>query len=309
MKPKWGIEDADVMVYRPMPVGWAWLRQKAHDYIEFTKLKLSLLVLFSALVGFFLGVSGAPPLGLLICFGLGNLLIIAGANALNQVIERDYDSLMRRTAHRPLPGGRMSVSEAWTSSLMMSAAGLLLLTFAVNLLTGLLALVALAVYVLIYTPMKRKSIWCTFYGAISGAIPSMMGWTAVQNDLSPAAWALFFILFFWQFPHFWAIAWLYRNEYAEAGYRMLPVVDPSGRRTGRQVVLFTLALIAASLVPTYLNLTTVPYAAGALILGGLFLWYSLKLRALRTHSAARQLMLASVFYLPVLMILMLLAKR
>ncbi|MBI1748765.1 MAG: protoheme IX farnesyltransferase [Acidobacteria bacterium] len=307
MKEKF-VSDA-VMVYRPTQSALPWLRQKLYDYAELSKLKLSLLVLFSALVSFFLGVSEPAPLGLLFWFGLGNFLVIAGANALNQVIERDYDALMIRTARRPLPAERMGVAEAFAVAMVMSVGGLFLLTFAVNGLTGSLAAVALLTYVLVYTPLKRKSVWCTFFGAISGAIPPMMGFTAIHGDVSVLAWCLFAILFFWQFPHFWAIAWMFRDDYANAGFRIAPEMDASGVKTGRQVVVFSAILVMVSLAPGLMGLMRPMYLVGAAGLGLLMMWYSIRLRLDCSQAAARRLLLASVFYLPALMMVMLLAKR
>ena len=307
MKEKLAVED--VMVYPAGRVGWPWLWQRAADYAELAKLRLSLLVLFSALVGFFLGGQDAAPLGRLACFGCGLFLVIAGANALNQVIERDFDARMRRTANRPLPAERLGVGEALVLALLCSAAGLFLLTAMVNGLTGALGAVAWGVYIFVYTPMKRTSAWNTFFGAISGALPPVMGWAAAQNRLDPMAWVLFGILFLWQFPHFWAIAWMYRDEYAGAGYRMLPVSDPTGARTGRQAVLFSLALVALSLAPPLLQMETPAYTVGAAGLGLLLLAFSARLWAQRTSTAARHLLLASVLYLPALLVLMLAARK
>jgi protoheme IX farnesyltransferase len=305
MKEKMAVED---VMGVPLE-GWEWLRQKISDYTLLTKLRLSFLVLITALAGFFLGSDGPVQLGLLLCFGAGNLLVVAGANAFNEVIERDYDALMRRTANRPLPAGRVGVGEALAAATVMSVVGLLLLIIVVNLLTGFLAALALATYVFVYTPLKRKSTWCTFVGAISGAIPPVMGWTAARNEIGPMAWMLFAILFLWQFPHFWAIAWAYRDDYAHAGFQMLPVIDSTGQRTGRQVFVYSVLLLLTSLTPAILGLQGPIYFFGALGLGLILIGYGIRLWAVRSRPAARQLMLASIVYLPVLLTLMIFGKK
>lgn len=284
------------------------LRGKTADYALLVKFRLSLLVVFTALAGFALGSLERIDFGKMLLFGLGNFLVVAGANALNQVIERDYDALMQRTANRPLPAGRMAAKEAAAGGAMMALAGLLLLLLTANLLTVLLAALALANYVLIYTPLKRKSSANTMVGAASGAIPPVMGWAAVRDQIDPQAVALFLILFFWQFPHFLAIAWTYREDYARAGFRMLPVVDPTGRRAGRQAFFFSLLLLVASLLPYFIGSEGPAYFCGALALGGALLAGSFGLWAARTGRAARRLMFSAMVYLPALLALMILDR-
>ncbi|MBI4481405.1 MAG: protoheme IX farnesyltransferase [Acidobacteria bacterium] len=284
------------------------VRRKLTDYMMLVKARLSLLVLSTAVVGFWLASRGAMELGLLARFGLGTFLVIAGANALNQVFERDQDALMRRTASRPLPAGRMGVQEALLAAISMSILGLLVLIFTVNFLTGSLAFLALASYVFAYTPLKRRSIWCTFVGAFPGAIPTLMGWSAARNELGLLSAVLFGILFLWQFPHFWAIAWVYREDYVRANFRVLPVVDPTGQRTGRQVIGYCLGLLAINPLLTLMDLTGTVYLFGALVLGLMLLTYGIRLKLDPCRRAAGQLMAVAMLYLPLLLALMVLDK-
>jgi len=234
--------------------------------------------------------------------------VVSGTATLNQLIERDADALMRRTAARPLPAGRLSPVEALVFGLLLSVAGGLYLWLAVNLLTSFLAIATLVSYLLIYTPLKKKTPWCTFVGAFPGAMPPLIGWAAVSGSLSREAWVLYAILFFWQFPHFLAIAWMYREDYARAGFLMLPEGDTEGRVTGRQIVAYALALLPVSLIPAWTGQVGVLYLVGVIVLGLMYLYASVRLASSRTNVLARRLLLASIVYLPLVFALMMIDK-
>jgi protoheme IX farnesyltransferase len=278
------------------------------DLYGLTKPGITRLVLITTAVGFYLGSTGSFDLGLLLHTLLGTGLLAGGTNALNQYAERQADAAMKRTRDRALPAGRLKESTALVFSAGISVAGAVYLALLVNPLTALLGTAALLIYIFAYTPLKRKSWLCTLVGAVPGAIPPMMGWTAVTGSLDLLAWVLFGIVFLWQMPHFFAIGWLYRLDYARAGFPMLPVIDPEGRRTSRQIVLYTLALLAVSLLTTLLGLTGALYFVGALTLGLLFLGLGVALAYTRTGAHARRLFLGSVLYLPVLLVLMVVDK-
>lgn len=268
------------------------------------KARLSSLVLLTTAAGFYLGSrDGLDGWLLFQCLG-GTGALAAGAAALNQYLERDYDARMKRTADRPLPAGLMRPQTALVLGGCLSVAGVLWLALAVNLLTSVIGALTLLIYLFIYTPLKRESAWNTLVGAIPGALPPLMGWTAAANNLDAPAWALFAILFFWQMPHFLAIAWLYREDYARAGFVMLPVIDASGQRTGRQAVAFTTGLISFSLLPAFLGMVGLAYLLGAFVLGALMLGNALLFARRLSVSQARWLFLASITYLPVLLLLL-----
>ena len=283
--------------------------QKFSDYLVLSKARLSLLVLCSGLVGFWLASGSSPDLVRLSFFGAGALLVIAGANAFNEIAERYQDRLMERTARRPLPAGRMSVREAAVAASLMSAAGLAVLAWSTNLLTTALALLGLVVYVFIYTPLKRVTHWSTFAGAVSGAIPTLMGWSAVTNSLAQPAWILFGILFLWQFPHTWSIASTYGEDYRRAGYRVLPLVDVTGLRTRLQTILFCVALIAVSILPALTGVAGQLYLVGAIALGVVLLGYGVRFRDGRSRKPAIQLMAVTLVYMPVILMLLVLDKQ
>jgi protoheme IX farnesyltransferase len=278
------------------------------DLYELTKPGITRLVLVTTAVGFYLGSSGSLDWVLLLNVLLGTGLLAAGTNALNQWAERGVDAEMKRTRGRPLPAGRLRSSTALVFSVGISVAGTVYLALLVNLLTSFLGAAALLIYIFAYTPLKRRSWWCTVVGAVPGAIPPMMGWTAVAGSLDVLVWVLFGIVFLWQMPHFFAIGWIYRLDYARAGFPMLPVVDPEGVRTSRQIVLYTLALLMVSLLTSVLGLTGALYFFGALTLGLAFLGLGMMLAITRTGVHARRLFLGSVLYLPVLLILMVVDK-
>jgi len=278
------------------------------DFWELTKPGVTFMVVISTLGGFYLGSPENINWVLLFHAVIGSWLVAGGTNALNQLIEKDLDAKMKRTKSRPLPAGRLSSKEVAAFALLISFAGLVELALTVNFLTCILAALTLASYVLIYTPMKRKSSLSTVVGAIPGALPALGGWTASTGNLSPEGWVLFAILFFWQLPHFLAIAWIYREDYERGGFPVLPVIDKVGNSTGLQVITNCLALLSVSLLPTLLGLTGGLYFVGAFFLGAFFLYSGIKLFLQKTNSSAKYLLKASIAYLPFLFILMFIDK-
>jgi protoheme IX farnesyltransferase len=278
------------------------------DYYELTKPRMNALVVITTAVGFYLGSRGWDDWKLLLHTVLGTALTAAGASILNQYVERDLDARMPRTANRPLPAGRISPIEALTLGVIFSMAGVLYLVAMVNPLAAMLATVTLGTYVFLYTPLKTRTSMCTVVGAIPGAIPPMIGFAAAQGELSPAAWALFSILFIWQLPHFLAIAILYRDDYAQGGMLMLPVLDERLSLTGRQIVLWSLALIPVSLFPSVVGLTGLAYFITATVLGVLMLFCGVRCAITRRRVDARRLFFASIIYLPALLGAMMVTK-
>jgi len=271
---------------------------------DLVKARLTLLVLLTTCVGFYLGERGAVN-GLLMFHTLfGTALVAGGAAALNQLLEREYDARMRRTASRPLPSGRLQPATVAIFGGVCSVAGLIYLAVAVNLLTSVLGAVTSISYLFIYTPLKRLSWVNTLVGAIPGALPPLMGWTAARNDLGGEGWTLFAILAFWQIPHFMAIAWLYRDEYAKAGFVMLPNVDADGSRTAQHAVGNTIALLLASLCPFLLKMNGAVYLVIAVALGAAYFLCAVRFAQQLTARRARQLFLASIIYLPLLLVAM-----
>ena len=275
---------------------------------DLVKARLTILVLLTTLAGFYAGTEGATDWVLLAHALLGTALVACGAAALNQWWEREHDAKMTRTESRPLRAKELSESTALIAGGLLSIGGLVHLALFVNLLTSLLGAITLLCYVLIYTPLKRVTTLNTAIGAIPGALPPLMGWTAARDSVSREGWALFAILFFWQLPHFLAIAWMYREEYAKAGFVMLPVRDPEGVRTGRQAISHTLGLIPVSVCPALFGVSGVVYFFGALLLGLAFLWCAIQFSRELTRARARQLFFASILYLPLLFGLMALDK-
>jgi protoheme IX farnesyltransferase len=276
------------------------------DYIQLTKPRITFLVVLTTFIGFLLGSPGPIEYLLLFHTIFGTAMVAAGASALNMVLESDTDARMRRTENRPIPSGRLTSLQALSFGAVLSATGLLYLVIFVNPLTSALAAVTLILYLFAYTPLKRKTSLCTVVGAIPGAIPPMMGWTAVQGSIGFQAWWLFSILFLWQLPHFLAIGWLYREDYARGGFPMLPVTDTQCIQTSRQVIINTIALVAVSLVPAFVGLSGKIYLVGALVLGILFLMMGIRLSQTKSNLSARHLLLASVLYLPLLLSLLVL---
>ncbi len=275
------------------------------DYIALTKPRITWLILMSTGVGYFFGARGGWHFLTVLHTILGTGLIASGTAALNQWYEREADSKMKRTQARPLPSGRISAGKALAFAIVISAAGFVELFAGVNALTGWLGLFTLLSYLFIYTPLKQRSPHSTTIGAIPGAMPPLIGYAAASGTLAWDAWILFAILFFWQFPHFYAIAWMYREDYERAGIRMLPVVEPDGESTARRILLFSLVLVPISLIPRFLLMTGNLYVFGALALGLLFLYAGMRVSFDRTRQRARSVLLASVLYLPVLYGLML----
>lgn len=279
------------------------------DLAELTKPRITLMVAITTAAGFLLAAQGAPLDFLRLAHTLiATSLLSAGACALNQVVERDSDARMRRTAARPLPAGRLDPDTGLLWGVLLVVGGLAYLALSVNLLTALLGASTVALYVFAYTPLKRVSSLSTLVGAVPGAVPPVMGWTAVRDQLEPGAWALFAILFLWQLPHFLSIAWLFREDYARGGFPMLPVDDPGGRRTALQTLLYGGALVPVSLLPSPLGLVGWMYLAGALVLGLGYFAACVGFAFQRSEAAARRLLLASVTYLPALLAVMLMDR-
>lgn len=283
----------------------------AHDLAELTKLRVTSLIVMTAWTGFYLaaaksGVSSLSWTMMHALLGIG--LVSGGTAALNEIVERDVDALMRRTANRPLPSKRMTVPMALAIAGTMVAGGFVYLMLAVNLLTALLTLSTSAVYMLGYTPLKRVSPICTFIGALPGAMPPLLGWTAVRGRIDAEGLALFAIVFCWQFPHFYSIAWMYREDYRNAGIRMLPVIEDTGALTRREIGFYTLALILATMLPVLMHMAGRVYLAAAIMLGIAMLRYSLRvsvspgtsMSSPESRLRARDLLKASVIYLPLL---------
>jgi len=275
-------------------------RSRASDFLALTKPRLNFLVLLTTAAAYRLGVDGGTSPMTLLHTLVGTGLVAGGAAALNQVWERESDKLMRRTRLRPLPDARMEPGHARLFGWALSVAGLIELAAFVNPLAAGVALATLASYVWFYTPLKFLTSLSTIAGALPGALPAMIGWSAATNTLSKEGWVLFGIVFMWQMPHFLAIAWMYRDEYARAGIPLLPVVQPDGRSTGRQAVLYTAGLIPITLLPTLIGLSSPYYLAGAVVLGAILMVLSIEFAFTRTTDAARRLFLGSILYLPLL---------
>jgi heme o synthase len=278
------------------------------DYIALTKPRITWLILMSTGVGYVFGAKSGWNFLTLLHTIIGTGLIASGTAALNQWYERDADAKMKRTQDRPLPAGRIVPRNALIFASLISAAGFAELFVAVNPLSAWLGLFTLGSYLFIYTPLKRRSPHSTTIGAIPGAMPPLIGYAAASGTLTWEAWILFAILFLWQFPHFYAIAWMYREDYERAGIRMLPVVEPDGESTARRILVYSLLLIPISLVPKFLSMTGNLYLFGALAIGLMFLYAGIRVSFDRTRQQARRVLLASVIYLPVLYGLMLLDR-
>ncbi len=270
------------------------------DYVALAKPRLNLLVVATSAAGCYLGGPPSPDLALMAQAVAGTALVAGGAAALNQVWERETDSLMRRTRNRPLPGGRLGVFEGTAFGSILSVAGLVELAVAVNPLCSAVAALTLVSYVLVYTPLKRRTSLATLVGAIPGALPPVIGWTAATGTVTLPALVLFGIVFLWQMPHFLAIAWLYRDDYAAAGIPLLPVLEPDGRRTGQQAFLYAAVLWPVSLLPAGVGLAGLPYSIVATVLGFLLIGLAAAFARDRSMLAARRLFLFSITYLPLL---------
>jgi protoheme IX farnesyltransferase len=278
------------------------------DYLELTKPRVTSLVVTTTAFGFYLGSRGSIDLLLLLHCILGTSLVAAGTSALNQVLERESDAKMERTRRRPLPDGRLQPVQALGFATALASSGMIYLAVTVNLLTAMLAAATLVSYIFLYTPLKARSPLATLVGAVPGALPPLGGWAAAAGSLDAGGWALFTILFLWQLPHSLAIAWMYRDDYARGGFRVLPVVDPEGGSTVRQILGNALALVPVSLTPALFGVAGTIYFYGALLLGLFLLWHCAGFTRDRGRASARRIVLASVIYLPALLLLMALDK-
>jgi len=284
------------------------LRARASAYVELTKPRITSLILPISAAGFVLASRGATNYVQLAHAMVGIALLSSGIGTLNQFMERDLDALMRRTADRPLPSRRLFPFEALWFGVALTAMAEVYLGLFVNVLTALLGLTVITGYLFVYTPLKTRTSLSTALGAFPGAMPPLMGWTAARGEIDVSALVLFAILFLWQFPHFLAIAWMYREDYGRAGIQMLPVVEPDGRVTGQQIIAYALMLVPVSLLPALLGISGRVYLAAAAILSLLFLASSIRAALSKSNQHARQLLLASVLYLPLLFAVMVLNR-
>jgi heme o synthase len=282
--------------------------EKLSAYAELTKPRITFLVVLTAVAGFCMGSHSGIDYARLLNMSIGIALLSSGLATINQYLERDLDRLMRRTQARPLPTGKLLPVEAAVFGILLSVVATAYLAVFINPLSALLGVATLAAYLFVYTPLKTKTTLSTVLGAFPGAMPPLIGWVAASGGVSVEACVLFAILFLWQFPHFLAIAWMYRDDYARAGIKMLPVVEPEGKVTGQQIISYTLLLIPVSLLPAATGLAGSIYLVGAAILGLGFLYFSARAAMVRTTWQARQLLLASVIYLPILFGLMVLNR-
>jgi len=278
------------------------------DYVTLAKPRLNFLVVASSAAGYYLGAHGSPDPLVMAEAVAGTALVAAGAAVLNQVYERDTDAMMRRTRNRPLPDGRVSPLDAAMYGAALSFTGLALLATRTTVTAAVLALVTIVVYLAIYTPMKRRTPLATLVGAVPGALPPLIGWTATRGSIDAGGAALFAIVFLWQIPHFMAIAWMYRDDYATAGFPMLPVVEPDGRRTARQAALYSAALLPVSLAPSLTRIAGPAYFVAALILSAALLVLAIRFVRSRDDATARALFFGSITYLPLLWVAMIVNK-
>jgi len=283
------------------------LRSKGRDYVTLTKPEVNLLILMTTSAGYYLASSGPCKIAGMVHTLLGTLLVASGTATLNQWAEREPDAQMRRTASRPLPSGRVSALEACLFGVLLSAAGGIYLAVAVNMLAAWLAISTLVSYLLVYTPLKRKTPLCTALGALPGAAPVLIGWAAASAGLDRQAWYLFAILFLWQFPHFLAIALMYREDYARAGYRMLPEFDRDSRFTRAEIIGFAIVLVLLTMLPVTARHTS-SYRVMMLLPGSFLLFHVLRLAGTDSRVLARKVVHATVLYLPVLLAVMVLWK-
>jgi protoheme IX farnesyltransferase len=282
---------------------------RAGDFLTLTKPRLNFLVLLTTAAAYSLGAGPGATLIDLVHTLAGTFLVAGGAAALNQVWERKTDRLMRRTEQRPMADLRLTVAQGTTFGFVLTVAGAAELAYFINPLSAIVALLTTASYILLYTPMKLRTSLSTIAGALPGALPAVIGWAAATNTLSIEGWVLFGIVFMWQMPHFLAIAWMYRDEYARAGMPLLPVIEPDGRSTGRQAVLYTAALIPLSMMPAGVGLATVWYLVGAIALGAILMVLSLEFSVKRDLPSARRLFFGSILYLPILWALLVFDHR
>jgi heme o synthase len=279
-------------------------RSRFMDYVSLTKPELTFLSVVTALTGYYLGAQGEMQASLLLHTLLGTALVGGGAGALNQYIEREYDSMMKRTENRPVPSGRIHPLEALVFGMILTIVGIAELSLFTNALTGFLASVTLVSYIFLYTPLKRITPLSTIVGAFPGALPPVMGWTAARNEVTPEALVLFSLLFVWQIPHFLSLAWMYRKDYARAGYRLLTVIEPEGDMAARQILAYTALLVPLTVLPWAMGMFGVLYLVLAVVLSLAFLGVSVLLLRERSNAAARHVFAGSLIYLPVLMAVM-----
>jgi protoheme IX farnesyltransferase len=284
------------------------LTSRAHAYVALTKPDVSFLVLITTAAGYYMGVRGPVSWLHMSHVIFGTLLIAGGTAALNHYVERESDRYMRRTASRPLPSGVLQPSRALAFGVALGIAGAVDLYLAAGALASGLGVLTCLSYLLAYTPLKKRTVWATFVGAFPGAVPPLIGWAAATGSLDRGAWLLFGILFLWQFPHFYAICWMYREDYARAGILMLPVVDREGKRTFRQIILYAIALVGVSLLPAVLGLAGVVYFFGALVVCTALVQVCLWAASNKTNMRAKWLMHATVLHIPVLLGLMIYDK-
>ena len=282
--------------------------RRAVDYIEFTKPRLVLMILITTAAGFYLGSPNAVNWVQFLHTLIGAGLTAAGVLGLNQYLERDIDAKMPRTQNRPLPAGRMCPIKALLFGVFLTGSGMLYLTILVNAISGFVISLIVVSYLFIYTPLKRKTSLCTLIGAVPGALPPVVGWVAAQGKLSGPAWVLFAILFLWQLPHSLAIAYIYRDDYAKAGLKLLPVIHPDGASTRRQIVFNCVGLLGIGLLPVLFKIAGGLYFIAALFIGGIFLLSGMYLHKSRSIKAARYVLYASLLYLPFLFIAMTIDK-
>lgn len=292
--------DANSLMNQPLT--------RLRDYYTLTKPEVNLLILMTTSAGYYLGLRGPFHLSGLLNTLIGTLLVASGTATLNQWMEIPWDGLMRRTANRPLPSGRISAREAFIFGALLSITGGLYLAFLVNRLSSLLAISTFLSYLLIYTPLKRRTPLCTLLGAFPGAMPTLIGWAGAASAINLQAISLFAVLFLWQFPHFLAIALMYREDYDRAGYRMLPRFDLDSRFTRAEIIIFTCALVATTILPSIGHLSML-YMASMLAAGGFLFYHSLRLAQSASRVLASRLLHASVIYLPVVLAIMAFAKR
>jgi protoheme IX farnesyltransferase len=303
-----GIRSAETFgPVRPLPEGGVtrWTAVLA-DYWTLTKPEVNFLIVITTFAGFYLASPALPHPWSLLLFNtlFGTLLVASGTGTLNQYMERHFDAQMRRTAKRPLPAGRMIPTHALWFGVLLAVAGGLYLALLVNFLASWLAMLTLGTYLLFYTPLKRKTPLCTLVGAFPGAVPPLIGWAGARGSLSLEAWVLYAIVFLWQFPHFMAIAWMYREDYARGGYLTLPRGEKQGRFMAWQILVFSVALIPVSLIPALLRQAGLVYFVGALVLSSGFFYYAARLALYRSNPAARRTLLASIIFLPLIFALM-----
>lgn len=278
------------------------------DLVELVKARLTLLVLLTTAVGFYLGAEGPINFAALLHTVFGTAAAAAGAAALNQWWEHKLDAMMQRTRSRPVPAGRMRPRDAVILGAALSIFGVAYLAFVCNALSAALAAITIIIYIFAYTPLKRVSTFNTALGAVPGALPPMIGWAAARGTLNAGAWMLFAILFFWQLPHFFAIAWMYRDDYARAGFQMISSDDPSGERSASQSVFFCMILFVVAGLPAFLGIATVFYLLAELVLGAVFVAVAMRFLKTRARLDARRLFITSIIYLPLLLGALVLSK-